>query len=162
MTSQSYKIRVSARGIVLHERHILLNRFSGGAYYNIPGGGIEQGETAPVTAVREVWEEAGIKVGEPRFLFCLEYEPAYAKFLYGHTHTISLFFACALMGSAALSEPTVPDINPDDASIVSAPVWVPLSDLAHINLVPHIGQNLIRYAETGVFEPAFFEEPYGV
>jgi 8-oxo-dGTP diphosphatase len=41
----NFHIRVSGRGIVINNEKILLNEFGGGKYYNIPGGGVEPGET---------------------------------------------------------------------------------------------------------------------
>jgi 8-oxo-dGTP pyrophosphatase MutT (NUDIX family) len=53
----------------------LLNRFGDGAYYNFPGGGIEERENARLTVVREVREETGLEVSAGDFIFALKYEP---------------------------------------------------------------------------------------
>ncbi len=47
----SFHIRVSARGIVINNDKILLNGFGDGEYYNIPGGGVEPGETVKQPSV---------------------------------------------------------------------------------------------------------------
>lgn len=64
------KERHTARGIVVRDGKVLLmerwrhDPETGLArhYFSIPGGGIDQGESAPETAVREVEEETTIKV----------------------------------------------------------------------------------------------------
>lgn len=53
----SFHTRVSVRGIVINKDRILLNEFGGGKYYNIPGGGVEPGETVKQAVIREVFEE---------------------------------------------------------------------------------------------------------
>ena len=158
MFENSCKIRVSARGIVFHDGNILLNRFGEGAYYNIPGGGIEKGETAHQAVVREIREETGLSVSAGELVFVLEYEPVASGYAYGDGHHISLFFRCELIGKPDLSVPEEPDANPDDPSLVSCPVWLPAGQLPEIELVPHIDENLLRYYQTGIFEPLYFQD----
>jgi len=45
-----------------------------GAYYNFPGGGVEEGETLAECTKREVLEESGITVHVEEMLFTLEVE----------------------------------------------------------------------------------------
>lgn len=156
MFEDSYKIRVSARAVIFHEGCVLLNQFGDGVYYNFPGGGIEARENAWMAVVREVREETGLNVAAGKFVFALEYEPWSADHVYGDGHHISFFFCCEPLHGTALSAPAIPDVNPHDTSIVSRPVWVALAKLPEINLVPRVNQNLLRYFETGAFEPAFF------
>lgn len=37
-------------------------------YYSIPGGHLDEGETFEQCAIREVWEETGINVSDPRVI----------------------------------------------------------------------------------------------
>ena len=160
MFENSYKIRVSGRAVIFHENKVLLNRFGDGAYYNFPGGGIEERENARMAAVREVREETGLEVSAGEFVFALEYEPYSAGHIYGDAHHISFFFKCELLSDSRLSTPEIPDVNPWDPAMTSQPVWLPTEQLAEIELLPHINQNLLQYQKTGVFQPAFFNEPY--
>jgi 8-oxo-dGTP pyrophosphatase MutT (NUDIX family) len=53
------------RVICLRESRLLLvrHRWHDGSYFwMLPGGGIKDGETIEDTAVREVWEEAGVRI----------------------------------------------------------------------------------------------------
>jgi 8-oxo-dGTP pyrophosphatase MutT (NUDIX family) len=173
----SYKIRVSSRAIIINEGKILLNCFSNGLYYNFPGGGIEENETAKQAVVREVMEESGLTVDVGELVFSLEYEPNscneiqtnrrfQADFLNpacpcrncSGTHHISFFFRCYLNNNVPPQTPSHTDINPDDPSITSEAKWVPLSDLNTVNVVPKICDPLLNYLETGIFTPSFWAE----
>jgi len=154
----SCKIRVSSRAVVVHEGNLLLNCFGGGLYYNFPGGGIEQGETAFEAVVREVLEESGLAVEVEKHLFTLEFEPSRHNDTKGNVHHISVFFKCKLIGSAQITPPSHPDTNPLDPSITSEAEWVPISELYKTPFVPEmIYDSLMRYFDTGIFEPSFFE-----
>jgi len=156
-----HKLRVSARAIVFDGDKILLNRFGDGVYYNFPGGGIEERETAPAAVVREVFEETGLTVSAGNLVFTLECEPHTSGYIHGDRHVISLFFRCELLnGNQISTTPTQTDTDPQDPTLAVQPVWVPIAQLSEINLLPHINRNLRQYFETGVFEPLFFNEPY--
>jgi 8-oxo-dGTP diphosphatase len=160
MFENSYKIRVSARAIIFDENKILLNRFGDGAYYNFPGGGIEERENARLTVVREVREETGLEVSAGAFVFALEYEPVSGGHVYGDGHHISFFFRCGIINGSQITTPEIPDIDPLNPMMVSQPVWVPITELPEIELLPHINKNLLQYFNTGIFEPMFLDEPY--
>jgi len=57
-------VRVRAGAILIRDGHMLLIRFQDpdedGPYYEIPGGGVEAGETPEEAAVRELREETGL------------------------------------------------------------------------------------------------------
>ncbi|MYX15664.1 NUDIX domain-containing protein [Streptomyces sp. SID8374] len=58
-------VRVRAGAIVIRDGHMLLIRFQepdeDGPYFEIPGGGVETGETPEEAAVRELREETGLR-----------------------------------------------------------------------------------------------------
>ena len=155
----SFHIRVSARGIVINNDKILLNEFGGGEYYNIPGGGVEPGETVKQAVVRELLEEAGLNVTVGDFIFALEYEPNNCNFIYGKTPQISLVFRCYLNGEDKIKPPSIPDIDPGNPEISSEAKWVEISDLEDINYVPYIHEQLMVYIKTNIFSPVFIDEP---
>ncbi|MFJ6510586.1 NUDIX domain-containing protein [Streptomyces sp. NPDC091406] len=56
-------VRVRAGAVVIRDGAILLIRFSeegGGSHYEIPGGGVERGETLQAAVLRELGEETGL------------------------------------------------------------------------------------------------------
>ena len=153
-----YRIRVSARAVVVREGNLLLNCFGDGLYYNFPGGGIEEKETALEAVVREVLEESGLTVAVEKHLFTFEFEPSRCDDPNGNVHHISVFFQCKLVGGAQITPPTHPDTNPLDPAIRSFAKWIPISELHKTPFVPEIiYDSLMRYFETGIFEPSFFE-----
>ena len=127
-------------------------------YYNFPGGGIEEKETAAQAAAREVLEETGLTVDVGELVFSLEYEPFNCNYRYGDGHHISFFFRCSINTNAAPVSVSLPDTNPHDETITSIAKWIPLSALHEINLVPKIYEPLMKYIETGVFTPVFWTE----
>ena len=151
--------RVSARAVVIHEGMILLNEFGNGLYYNLPGGGVEDGELIREAVLREVMEESGLLVEVGKMLYVLEYEPVHCDYLHGEIPRICIAFECKLKGNAKIKAATVPDQNPDNPDITSKAVWMPIENLKNIEYVPYIHNSLIAFAETGVFEPNFLSEP---
>lgn len=152
-----YKIRVSSRAIIIQDNKMLLNEFGGGKYYNFPGGGIEENETAKQAVIREVLEESGLTVEAEELVFSLEYEPKSCNYYYGDKHHISFFFRCYVNNDVPVQEPSEIDINPDDPSITSEAKWIELSELDKIYFVPEIYDSLMDYIKTGIFKPSFWD-----
>jgi len=158
MFENSYKIRVSARAIILDADNILLCEFGGGQYYNFIGGGIEKNETAKQAVVREIMEESGLTADVEELVFSLEYEPMSCDYSGGKDHHISFFFRCNINKNVPPQKPSHTDVNPDDPTITSTAKWIPITELSNINVVPKISKSLIRYFETGIFSPLFWAE----
>lgn len=154
----SYHIRVSARGIVIKDNKILLNEFGGGQYYNIPGGGVEPGETVRQAVVRELFEETGLHITVGDLIYVLEYEPHKCSFSYGKTPHISMVFRC-YAEDTQIKKPTIPDQDPDNPDISCEAKWIEIDRLKDIEYVPYIHDQLMEYIQTGVFTPVFIEEP---
>jgi len=155
----SYHIRVSGRGIVINDNKIVLNEFGDGVYFNIPGGGVEPGETVKDAVVREIQEETGLDVTVGDLMFVLEYEPNKCDFVYGDMPHISMTFRCYLNGDDTIKPPTIPDVCLEDTSLVGAAKWVPIESLKDIELLPYIHDQLMEYLDSNQFSPVFIEEP---
>jgi 8-oxo-dGTP diphosphatase len=85
--------RTNRRTILLTRRHVM--PFKG--YWCLPGGHIDAGETAVAAVIREVAEETGLGLAEPRF-FCYSDEifPEY------RFHAVALAFFGTASGTLQL------------------------------------------------------------
>jgi 8-oxo-dGTP pyrophosphatase MutT (NUDIX family) len=115
--------------VIVRDGKILLVAFDDehGFHYNLPGGGIEPGESAHEAMRREAWEEARAEVSVGRLLLAIDYPPS-ADLM----HRVGFIFECALKPG---SEPAMPD-TPDPNQI--GIVWVALDDLSDAPLLPRI------------------------
>ena len=65
-------LRERATVVVVKEDGVLLARDIGSCHFNMPGGGIERGESPEEAAVRELREETGLTATDTEFLFVWE------------------------------------------------------------------------------------------
>lgn len=102
-------------------RILLLRRSDGDNLWSFPGGGIELGERAAETVVREVREEIGLEV-EPVALIGVYSSPEYA-FTYPNgdqVQPVTIFFECRVVGGGLL---------PDMEEILGARYFGPKDEL---------------------------------
>lgn len=154
-TENRQGIRLVARAAVVRDDAILLVAFDdeNGFHYNLPGGGVEPGETLYAAARREVREEAAAEVDVKELLFVYEcFPPDYGFSLDEKPHCVDFLFRCALCEG---SEPRLPD-NPDANEI--AIHWIPLAEFLNVPLVPQIQPQVIA-ALQGAIEDRFWPSP---
>ncbi|MFF4847854.1 NUDIX domain-containing protein [Streptomyces sp. NPDC001194] len=124
-------VRVRAGAIVIRDGRILLIHFTDEAYYEIPGGGVEAGESPRAAAVRELREESGLagavvaevariwKAGRREHYFTLDAE-------------------------GALGPPETLD------TYGGVPVWVPVADLPRTPVWPRrLAWRIAHWHRTG-------------
>lgn len=122
--------RPRACGALIHNNTILMVRHvePTRSYWTLPGGGVEAGETPAEAAVREVWEETGLRVKVTRLLW---------EGTYGHGARTSPEY-CYLVVPEAEGEglhTVALGLDPEEAHLPShhrllqGVAWVPLSDL---------------------------------
>ncbi len=105
-------IRVGVSAAIVQDGALLLVAFddANGYHYNLPGGGIESGESVQAALAREVHEETGVAVAVGHLLCAWEYVPTADYAPYGTQAKLNLLFACTLTaGIPAL--PTTPDAH---------------------------------------------------
>lgn len=116
-------MKKSARAIIVHQQNILLMKRDkfGEVYYTLPGGGIEDGETADQAVLREIWEEASLRVVNPRLVYIEEPEKIYG--------TQYIFTADYQDGEVKLRSDSIEaELNKRGGNLFT-PMWVPVSKL---------------------------------
>ncbi len=144
----SSHIRVRACALILENDSILLVEFQdeNGLHYNLPGGGVEPGETVREAACREVMEEAAIEVDVGPLAFVYEYVPHLNEQKYGGTASLQLVFACKRIEGYHPRSPDIPDTNQTGVK------WIGLKELENVILYPDIKEQIILYQEQGTMQ----------
>lgn len=119
------KIRLSASALIVENDKILLIKFEDktGVHYNLPGGGVDKGESVIAAVQRECMEEACVDVNVEGLVGSWEYVPELQDFVFGPKQKVGLIFRCSLKAG---SKPAMP-VNPDEDQIGFE--WVPIKDL---------------------------------
>ena len=148
-------IRVTARALIVANEAVLLVEFDdeSGLHYNLPGGGVDPGETIIEGLKREAKEEASVNIEVGPLVFVIECEPSKNSFWAGPVHGLHLIFDCQLSGESRPQLPDHPDANQ------TAVKWVKLSELESVELLPHITDRIIEYSRSQTVESVFLEEP---
>src|SRR5258708_39030411 len=142
----SYNMRMGVNAVIVKDGKILLISFedaSTGFHYNLPGGGVEPGESLTEALKCEAWDEAREDIDVGKLLLVTEYEPRRNAARYGELHKLGLIFACQLK---AAGEPHLPQ-NPDPNQV--GVVWIRLEELVNVLLLPHIAAPLLAAYQQG-------------
>lgn len=127
----SGKVRVRASAILIHDSSLLLVRQNvptrPGPVWLPPGGGVQLGERASDTVIREVKEETGLEVSPLRLRFVHE-------FLSPPFHATELYHLVSLEGGT-LNTGSDPEHSTQEQLILET-AFIPLSDLPSIELFP--------------------------
>lgn len=143
-------IRLNVAAVIVRDDRILLVEFDeeNGLHYNLPGGGVEVGESVYEALRREVLEECHAEVDTiGAMLTAWEYIGAKEDGKYGEGHKVALAFPCTLKAG---SEPNFPS-NPDAHQ--TGIRWVALDQLHWVNLVPDIAARLVPRIKDGGTNP---------
>ena len=122
---------VGVGAVVVDDERLLLVRRSHAPYagrWTIPGGRVEEGETVAEAVTRELREETGLEGVCGRLIGWVEYLPEQAE----GEHLVILDFEVSLFESA----------EPAAGSDASAARWVPLGDVAEMDLTPGVAEFL--------------------
>jgi 8-oxo-dGTP diphosphatase len=115
-------VRARARVVVVEDGRLALirRRRDGRLYHLFPGGGVEAGETPEQAAVREAWEELGVRV---------ELGPLLHEEVLGDERF--LYFAGRIVGGefGTGAWPDLDDAAEPEKGGSHEPVWVPLGEL---------------------------------
>ncbi len=121
-------VRVNVNAAIVRDGKLLLIEFEdeSGIHFNLPGGGIDVGESIEEGLRRECLEEACVEIEIDRMLLVWEYVPAKVENRYGKKQKLGLVFLCRLKGDSLPAFPNDPD--KDQTGVV----WVKLEDLEKI------------------------------
>lgn len=137
-------MRQAVRAIVIKDDQLLImdrDKF-GTKYCSLVGGGVDAGETIEQTLLREMHEETGVVISEPRLVIVEDSGPM---------HGLQYIFLCDYVsGEPALG------LDAEEAKITALgknlyqPKWLPLSELPEANLLPkELKQTLISCLTSG-------------
>lgn len=132
MSTPNKNIHTLARAVIIDQEHLLLAHHPTWKqrHFYLPGGHIEHGESAQSCVLRELDEEMGTSFQLQRFLGCLEYSftPNLGTRIC-HTHEYNFLFL-------ATAREITADKAPEQKEEHVAFLWVPIKNLASINLLP--------------------------
>lgn len=138
-SSESVMKRDRSQAVVCRNGKILLveHFLKGRNFYNLPGGGIEDGETPAEAALRELKEEAGVD-GEIVRPLTIEYKPDLESRIYS--------FLVEVPEDAVASKGTDPEL-PEEEQTIKGVAWLSLSEIAERDRAYLFGAGLMRIPE---------------
>ncbi|MGN7478561.1 NUDIX domain-containing protein [Solibacillus silvestris] len=135
-------VRIRCTGLIIENNSILLVEYDhNGVHYNLPGGGLEPGETIIEGVAREVFEETSAHVDVGPLALIYEFSPHKQSGDYDVNvkHGLHLIFECILKNNSISKSSLCPD------PFQTAVKWVPLENLDSILLIPNINQQIKNY-----------------
>ncbi|MEK4251830.1 NUDIX domain-containing protein [Paenibacillus sp. FSL W7-1287] len=138
-------IRIRPTALIMNEGHILLIEYqeNNQYHYNLPGGGVEQGESVTDTLRRELLEEANVEIKIGKIAFLYEYCPHKQSGDYdSETPVLNIIFDCEIQDGFIAKLPESPDPNQVGVR------WIPIDKLDSIILYPNIREHIVEYSKT--------------
>jgi 8-oxo-dGTP diphosphatase len=128
--------RVAAYAVVVERERLLLTRLSertgAGGRWNLPGGGLDPGESPAAAVVREVAEETGQVVDDVRLV-----EVMSQHWVGPSVRGVEDYHAVRLLHVARCRRPTRPVVH-DVGGSTSEARWVPLEELDAVPVVASV------------------------
>lgn len=128
--------RVAAYAVVVADERLLLTRLAertgAGGRWNLPGGGLDPGESPAEGVVREVLEETGQVVDEVRIVDVMTHH-----WVGRSARGIEDYHAVRLIHVARCERPTRPVVH-DVGGSTSDARWVPLGELSSVAVVASV------------------------
>ncbi len=131
--------RDRSQAVVCRDGKLLLveHVMKGRDFFNLPGGGIEEDETPAEAAVRELWEEAGVR-GRILRPLTVEYKPDLESRIFSYLVEID--------PDAIPHTGTDPELPPEEQTIKGVR-WMSLRDIPERDRAYLFGAGLMRIPE---------------
>lgn len=137
-------MRQAVRALIVQGDNVLLmhrNKF-GHQYYTLIGGAIRPGETQDQALVREVFEETGFTIQNPRLVFIQDMPAPYGPQYVYYCETDG--------GDPVIKEGTEEDKINELGQNMHTPMWFPLKDLGTVEFrTPELQQAVLLCLEHG-------------
>ena len=123
--------RYRAGGILTHDGKVLFVKSNFGDYFYIVGGAVEMGERSDVCAVREIFEETGIKADIDRLaVVCENFFHGVGGVIDGcDCHTIEFYY---LLSASDADICVCRELNDEGEQLV----WLPLEEIPNSDIKP--------------------------
>lgn len=137
-------MRQSVRAIILNQNKLAVmhrNKF-GKKYYTLIGGGVDLGETKEQAVTREIMEETGMAVGNPRLVIIEDHDKFYGP---------QYIYLCDYISGEPRLSPDCPEykINGMGQNLYE-PQWLSLDQLAKVTFMsPQLQELLVQYIPKG-------------
>jgi len=138
--SNQLSFRPSVYGVIIKNGKILLSKQWGG--YNLPGGGMDLGETIEGALKREVFEETGIKIRVGKVIDC---KNSFFKLPFSgkYVHSILMFYTCEALNNRIDTK----KLSNDEKQYSDFPEWMDLKNLKKLKFRCSIdSSNIIKKA----------------
>lgn len=138
-------MRQSVRAIIIRDDQLVVmhrNKF-GQEYYTLIGGGVDAGENTEQSLWREVAEETGLQIANPRLVIFENHD----KF-YGPQY---VYLCDYVSGDELKIDPNCPEASINElGKNTYTPEWLPLSKLAEVSFVSKpLQKALLEYIPKG-------------
>lgn len=140
------RVRLRAAAIITRPGQVLLHRAEGDAFWALPGGGIEPGESASEALVREMQEELGLAVLPGALACVVENFFVYAGTAY---HETGLYLHVHPQPPSLLDQSQGPYEGAEGSRRLEF-AWFELSALAGLDLRPPFLRDALAQGHDGV------------
>ncbi|HEX6544513.1 MAG TPA: NUDIX hydrolase [Ktedonobacterales bacterium] len=141
-TVDGVRFNLRAAAVIIDEGHVLLHRASYEAFWSLPGGRVEAGESAAATVARELAEELGptLDARVERLLWVIE---NFFRYEGTQCHELGMYYLVTLGASSSLlAKDRIHDGIEDDLPLHEGEhvrlifQWFPLDSLVRVPLYP--------------------------